>query len=364
MTRDASHIFEQGLGRGPANFRPLTPLDFLSWAGTTFRDRTGVVYGAERRSWGETLARCRRLASALAKLGVGRGDTVAIMCPNTPPMLEAHYGVPMLGAVLNALNTRLDAAAIAFILQHGEAKVLLTDTEWAPVIRPALEQAGRPITVIDIVDPAGPGERLGLMDYEALLKEGDPAFAWEGPQDEWDAIALCYTSGTTGNPKGVVYHHRGAFLNALGNALVFRLSPDSVYLWTLPMFHCNGWTYTWGVTAVGGTHVCLRKVDPAVVFPLIRQERVTHLCGAPIVMSIILQADPKDRRPIERPVTFLTAAAPPPEAVLGAMKEAGFNVTHLYGLTETYGPAVVNDWHEEWDALDRTAQATKKARQG
>ncbi len=296
MSEGGASIFDTGLPRTRANHRPLTPLDFLAWSASVFPERAGVVYGEQSFSWGEVDRRCRRLASALRGLGVGRGDTVAVLCPNIPPMLEAHYGIPMAGAVLNALNTRLDPASIAFILEHGEAKVLLSDTEWAPVVKEALAQVQRRPTVIDIVDPAAAGERLGDLDYEALLARGDPAFAWEPPADEWDAISLCYTSGTTGNPKGVVYHHRGAFLNAMGNALVFGLSSRSSYLWTLPMFHCNGWTYTWAVTAVGGTHVCLRKVDPAVIFPLIEQAGVTHLCGAPIVLNMLVHAPAEVKR--------------------------------------------------------------------
>ncbi|MGE3295120.1 MAG: AMP-binding protein [Geminicoccaceae bacterium] len=293
-------IFDRGLPQRRANHRPLTPLDFLTWCASVFPDRAGVVYGDQSFTWGEVDRRCRRLASALRRLDVGRGDTVAILCPNTPPMLEAHYGVPMAGAVLNALNTRLDPASIAFILEHGEAKVLLVDSEWAPVVKAALAQTNARPVLVDIVDPASPGERLGPIDYEALLERGDPAFAWTPPEDEWEAISLCYTSGTTGNPKGVVYHHRGAFLNAMGNALTFGLNSRSTYLWTLPMFHCNGWTYTWAVTAVGGTHVCLRKVDPAVIFPLIDRAQITHLCGAPIVLNMLVHAPAEVRRSFDR----------------------------------------------------------------
>jgi fatty-acyl-CoA synthase len=357
-------IFDLGLPRTKANHRALTPLDFLRWSAAVFPDRAGVVYGEQVLSWGEVERRCRRLASALAGLGVGRGDTVAVLCPNTPPMLEAHYGIPMAGAVLNALNFRLDAASIAFILEHGEAKVLLADSEWAPVIRAALALVQRPLIVIDIVDPAAPGERLGAMDYETLLQRGDPAFAWEPPADEWDAISLCYTSGTTGNPKGVVYHHRGAFLNAMGNALTFGLSHRSVYLWTLPMFHCNGWTFTWAVTAVGGTHVCLRKVDPAVIFPLIENAGVTHLCGAPIVLNMLVHAAAEVRRSFGRTIEVATGGAAPPSAVIEAMERMGFHVTHLYGLTESYGPATICIEQAGWPALPPAERAGLMARQG
>jgi fatty-acyl-CoA synthase len=357
-------IFDQGLPRTRANHRPLTPLDFLAWSASVFPERAGVVYGEQTLSWGEVDRRCRRLASALRGLGVGRGDTVAVLCPNTPPMLEAHYGIPMAGAVLNALNTRLDPASAAFLLEHGEAKVLLVDTEWVPVVRAALAQVHRQPVVVDIADPATAGERIGAMDYEALLATGDPTFVWDPPGDEWDAISLCYTSGTTGNPKGVVYHHRGAFLNAMSNALVFGLNARSVYLWTLPMFHCNGWTYTWAVTAVGGTHVCLRKVDPAVIFSLIEDAGVTHLCGAPIVLNMLVHAPDEVKRSFQRTIEVATGGAAPPSAVIEAMERMGFRVTHLYGLTESYGPATVCIEQAGWPDLPLAERAGLMARQG
>ena len=361
--QDAS-IFELGLPRRGANFRPLSPLDFLAWCEDVFPARTGVIYGQTRYTYGELGARCRRLASALRRLGVGKGDTVAVMCPNTPPMLEAHYGVPMLGAVLNALNTRLDAASIAFILEHGEAKVLLTDTEHAPVMRAAVALVRSPLHVVDIVDPAAEGERIGETTYEELLAGGDPGFAWEAPDDEWDALSLCYTSGTTGNPKGVVYHHRGAYLNALGNALAVGLGQASVYLWTLPMFHCNGWTYTWAVTAAGGTHVCLRKVDPAVIFPTVRDEGVTVMCGAPVVLTMLIHAPESVRCRFPQAVDMATGGAAPPSAVIAAMERMGFRVKHLYGLTETYGPSAVCVPQPEWEGLPQAERAAVMARQG
>ncbi|MFQ5775440.1 MAG: acyl-CoA synthetase, partial [Kiloniellaceae bacterium] len=353
------------LGKTAANFAPLTPLSFLARTAEVYPARTAVIHGAARRTWEETYARCRRLASALRQRGIGRGDTVAVMAPNTPPMFEAHFGVPMAGAVLNALNVRLDAATIGFILSHGEAKALITDTAYAETIRRALAQVGREILVIDIDDPLGEGgPRLGEMDYEAFLETGDPAFAWPWPADEWQAIALNYTSGTTGNPKGVVYHHRGATLNALGNIQVWGMTPHPVYLWTLPMFHCNGWCFPWTVTAMAGTHVCLRKVEAGAIYDAFAEHGVTHLCGAPIVMQTILNASDNERRAFDQKVRMMTAAAPPPAPVLAAMAEAGIEVTHVYGLTEVYGPAVVCAWHREWDALARDEQAALKARQG
>ncbi|MBX6425988.1 MAG: acyl-CoA synthetase [Variibacter sp.] len=358
--------YDIDLDKNPANFQPLTPLTLLERAASVFPEHVAVVHGPLRRSYAEFYARCRRLAAALAARGIKRGDTVSVMLANTPAMLEAHYGVPMTGAVLNTLNTRLDAASIAFTLDHAETKVLVTDREFAPTVKEALARAKTKPLVVDYADPeyAGPGERLGTIDYEDFLAAGDPDFAWTMPEDEWDAIALNYTSGTTGDPKGVVYHHRGAYLLAIGNVVTCGMGKHPVYLWTLPMFHCNGWCFPWSLSAVAGTHVCLRQVRAGPMYDLIATHKVTHLCGAPIVMAMLLNAPEAEKKPLPHEVQFFTAAAPPPEAVLAAMKAAGFNVTHLYGLTETYGPAVVNDWHREWDALDLPAQAAKKARQG
>jgi fatty-acyl-CoA synthase len=358
--------YDTDLDKNPANFQPLTPLTFLERAASVFPDQTAIVHGALRRSYRDFYARARRLASALKKRGIGRGDTVAVMLANTPAMLECHYGVPMAGAVLNTMNTRLDAAVISFSLHHGGAKVLIADREFSKIVGPALEQAKNKPMVIDYDDPefSGPGELLGEMEYEAFLSEGDPDFAWEMPRDEWDAIALNYTSGTTGDPKGVVYHHRGAYLLAMGNIVTCGMGKHPVYLWTLPMFHCNGWCFPWSISIVAGTHVCLRQVRAKAMFDLIADHKVTHLCGAPIVMSTLLNAPAPERRKLPHVVQFFTAAAPPPEAVLAAMREAGFDVTHLYGLTEVYGPAVINDWHRDWDRLPAGEQAAKKARQG
>ncbi len=357
--------YEIGLERNAANYVPLSPLTFLERSAAVFPDRLAVVHGNRRYSWAETYRRCRRLASALRKRGIGEGDTVAVMAPNVPEAFEAHFGVPMAGAVLNALNIRLDAATIAFILAHGEAKVLITDRESSPVIEKALAGLERRPLVIDIDDAlAVGGKRLGALDYERFLAEGDPGFAWAGPADEWDAIALNYTSGTTGNPKGVVYHHRGAYLNALGNILVWSMPQHPAYLWTLPMFHCNGWCFPWTVTALAGTHVCLRRVEAKAIFDALADHGVTHLCGAPIVMSMLLNAPKAERRELPRAVEIMTAASAPPAAVIEGMETLGFRITHVYGLTEVYGPAVVCAWHTEWDALSAAERARMKARQG
>jgi len=357
--------YDIGLDKNAANYVPLTPIGFLLRSASIYPNRLAVVHGERRYSWREALERCRRLASALAARGVGRGDTVAVMAPNIPEAFEAHFGVPMAGAVLNALNIRRDAATIAFIIEHGEAKVLITDTEFAPVIEEALAQLLRKPIVIDIADAIGTGgERLGEMSYEEFLASGDPAFPELTPEDEWDAIALNYTSGTTGNPKGVVYHHRGAYLNALGNILVWGMRHHPVYLWTLPMFHCNGWCFPWTITAMAGTHVCLRRVEAAAIYEAIARERVTHLCGAPVVMNMLLNAGAGLKRLLDRRIEMMTAGAPPPAAVIEGMEALGFHITHVYGLTEVYGPAVVCAWHDEWDALPAAARARVKARQG
>jgi fatty-acyl-CoA synthase len=358
--------YTQNLDKNAANYQPLTPLSFLARAADVFPDYPAVVHGTWVIGYAEFYRRARRLASALAKLGIGKNDTVSVMLPNVPAMLDAKFGVPMTGAVLHSINTRLDAANIAFMMDHAETKVLITDTEYSPVVSEALKLSERRPVIVDYADPVftGLGSRLSEIEYEDFLGSGDPDFAWKMPDDEWDAITLNYTSGTTGNPKGVVYHHRGAYLLALGNTLAGNIGKHPRYLWTLPMFHCDGWCFGWTIPAVIGTQVCLRYVRPDAVWNALAEHRITHLCGAPIVMSTLLNAPAEVKRILGSRVEFLTAAAPPPEAVLAEMREAGFNVTHVYGLTETYGPAVVNEWKAEWNALDGAHQAQKKARQG
>ncbi|TLG77916.1 acyl-CoA synthetase [Methylocystis sp. B8] len=358
--------YDRDLERNPANFQPLTPITFLARAAAVFPERIAIMHGPLRRNYRDFYARSLRLASALEKAGLGRGDTVSVMLANTPAMLECHYGVPMMGAVLNTLNTRLDAAILAFTLDHAETKALFVDREFSDVIREALSLAKAKPLIIDYNDPEydGPGERLGSVDYEDFLLSGDVDYEWTPPRDEWDAISLNYTSGTTGDPKGVVYHHRGAYLTALGNVLTGDMGRHPVYLWTLPMFHCNGWCFPWSISVNAGTHVCLRQVRAGHIYELMAEHGVTHLCGAPIVMSTLLNASESEKKPLKRPARFFTAAAPPPQAVLAGMKAAGFEVTHLYGLTETYGPAAVNEWQDDWDSLDGASQAQMKARQG
>ena len=358
--------YDIDLDRNPANFQPLTPLIFLARAAEIHPEHAAVIHGKRTWTYRQFYSRAKRLASALTRRGVKRGDTVAVVLPNVPAMLEAHYGVPMAGAVLNSINTRLDAAIIAFMLDHGEAKVLITDREFSKVVKDALAVCKVKPLVVDYDDPEfnGPGERLGDLEYEDFVSEGDDDFAWLMPQDEWDAIALNYTSGTTGDPKGVVYHHRGAYLLALANVITCGMGKHPVYLWTLPMFHCDGWCFPWTLSVVAGTHVCLRAVRAGPIFDAVATHKVSHLCGAPIVMSTLLGATAQEKKPLPHVVEFVTAAAPPPESVLAAMRTAGFNVTHVYGLTETYGPASINEWHREWDALSPDGQAAKKSRQG
>ncbi|MER8828922.1 acyl-CoA synthetase [Mesorhizobium sp. M0938] len=363
--------YEQDLDRNPANHQPLTPLSYLERAAKTFPDHVAIIHGRQRTTYRDFWRRSLKLASALAKRGIGKGDTVTVMLSNTPPMLEAHFGVPMTKAVLHSLNTRLDAAVIAFQLDHAETKVLIADREFANAVGAALALAKVKPLVIDYDDPEyaadapyPKGQRIGTLDYEDLVAGGDENFAWSMPDDEWDAIALNYTSGTTGNPKGVVYHHRGAALMAYANTIHAGMGKHAVYLWTLPMFHCNGWCFPWTLAVQIGTHVCLRWVRPKPVYDAIADHGVTHLCGAPVVMSVLINASEEDKRQFPQTVTFNTAAAPPPEAVLSGMADAGFVVTHLYGLTETYGPAVVNEWHSEWDGLEKGLRAASKARQG
>lgn len=360
-------IYEQNLEKTPANFQPLSPLSFLERAARVYPNLESVVHGPRRYTWAETFTRAKRLASALSKRGISKGDTVAVMLPNIPEMYECHYGVPVTGAVLNALNYRLDAENIAFILNHGEAKVLITDTEFSTTIKEALTLIGRAdLTVIDVDDDQAEvrGDRLGEMDYEAFLTEGDEDFAWRLPDDEWDAVSLNFTSGTTGNPKGVVYHHRGAYLNAMSNIVGWNMGHHPRYLWTLPMFHCNGWCFPWTLAAVAGTSLCLRRVNAANIYSAIADEGATHFCGAPIVLNFVINATDAEKKSFDHKVEVMVAAAPPPASTLENMQKAGFNVTHVYGLTETYGPATMCAWHPEWDELSIEQQTLKKGRQG
>ena len=358
--------YDRGLNKNPANYTPLSPLSFLPKAAAVYPDRIAVIHGKRHYTWAAVYARARQLASALQKRGVGKGHTVAAMLANTPEMVEMHFGPAMIGAVLNTLNTRLDAEAIAFMLDHAEAKVLVTDREFAPTIERALQLCKSKLVVIDVIDPlyTGVGKTLGETDYEAFIADGDMDFPWSLPTDEWDAIALNYTSGTTGNPKGVVYHHRGAHLNAVANILEWSMPRHSVYLWTLPMFHCNGWCFPWTIAANVGTHICLRKVDAKIIFELIREHRVTHYCGAPIVHSMLINAPEEIKCGIEQKVHAMVAGASPPGAMIEGLAKLGFALTHVYGLTETYGPAAVCAKHVSWQSLPTDEQARLNGRQG
>jgi fatty-acyl-CoA synthase len=359
-------IYDTGLDRNAANHVPLTPLVFLDWAASVCPTRPAIIYGDRRHTWRQTEERCHRLASALGRLGVGRGHTVAVMLLNTPEMFECQFGIPMSGAVVNTLNVRLDAPTLAFMLDHGEAKVLITDREFSEVIGTALRLCSSPPVVIDVDDPAytGDGRRLGTMDYEAFLATGDPGHAWQPPGDEWDAIALNYTSGTTGNPKGVVYHHRGAYLAALGTIVAWSMPRFATFLWTVPMFHCNGWCFPWALGALAGTSICLRKVEGATVLRLIREHQVTHYCGAPIVHQTMLNESDEHWAGINHPVKAYVAGAAPPAATIEAMERRGIELTHVYGLTEVYGPATVCVKQEEWERLDSRERALRNGRQG
>ena len=364
------NLYTDGLDKCAANYAALTPLGFLERAAAVYPNHVAVIDGEVKKTWGEIYQRCRRLASALAQNGIGKNDgvpdTVSVIAPNSLAAYEGHFAVPMAGAVLNTINTRLDADTVAFILDHGEAKVLLVDAEFAELARAALKKTAAKPLVIDIEAGGlgGVSDAVGTATYEDFLASGDAQYEWQPPADEWDAISLSYTSGTTGDPKGVVYHHRGAYLNAMSNIVGWQMPHHPVYLWTLPMFHCNGWCFPWSLAAVAGVSVCLRQVNSANIYNAIADHRVTHFCGAPIIMNMIINADEQERRDFAHTVNMMTAAAPPPAAVLAAMEAKGFRVTHVYGLTETYGPAVICAWHDRWNELTIDGKAEKNSRQG
>ncbi|WP_290702216.1 acyl-CoA synthetase [Amphritea sp.] len=362
---ESHNIYNQSLDKNQANFTALTPLSFLERSAKVYPERIATVNGSVRRTWAETYQRCCKLASALSQRGIGKGDTVSIIAPNLPEHFEAHFGVPMSGAILNSINTRLDSEAVAFVLQHAETKVLITEREFSTVVKKALKMIGKKILVIDIDDPSYEGgELIGDMTYDAFLNEGDSAFTGLMPEDEWDAITLNYTSGTTGDPKGVVYHHRGAYLNAVSNIVSWDMGQHPVYLWTLPMFHCNGWCFPWSIAAASGTSVSLRHVRADKIFSDIKEHKVNHFCGAPIVLNMLNSAPQEMKSGIEHQVKVMTAGAAPPASVIQGMEDLGFKVTHVYGLTETYGPSVVCAWHEEWDEYDDEKKSRLKSRQG
>ncbi len=365
VTMSSHNPYKENISRNSANYVPLSPLGFLERSALVFPDRLSIVHNHISYTWKQTSVRCKKMASALTQFGIKKGDTVSVLAPNIPEMVEAHFAVPMAGAVLNTINTRLDADTIAFILNHAETKLLIADSEFSDLVNNALAKVNHKIHLIKIIDDAVQNKSPSdSMDYETFISQGLCDFSWQQPEDEWNAISLNYTSGTTGNPKGVVYHYRGAYLNALSNAINWGMPPNPIYLWTLPMFHCNGWCFPWTIAMLGGTNICLRQVDAKSIFNAIEKHRVTHFCGAPIILGLIVNASPDERRSFDHTVKVMTAAAPPPASVLKEMEKSGFHMTHVYGLTETYGPAVICEWNSEWDCLSDDERAQRKARQG